>query len=218
MSCKAALLLLPLMLSAQAWGASDRYEKLVSSVEERSFFSAGFAAGGTSSGLQNSGGSYSGYTSTNLGVNFDFRLFGMDTGQVSLFVSYLMGEGKNNADSNNTLKSQETVGGLKIGITQNFYISAAMGNNKLKLGSASNSTELNLSHSISQFGLGCEFQINSSLYWGLEALYRTGAVSKNENPSLTSNTTYQGTTALLKLIWSPAAITNSYTSKSKNGL
>jgi hypothetical protein len=80
----------------------------------------------------------------------------------------------------------------------------------MTLSSKTNSNELAISNNITKMSLGIEYPISDTFYLGLEIAYRTGPVKKSENPDLSSSTTYEGSSGLIKIIWSPPSITNNF--------
>ncbi len=185
----------------------------LSIVEERGFFSLGLIVGAAKTGLQNTNGNYSGYQTTNFGADLELKIFGSGAGQIGIFGSYIYGDGKNSSNQNDKIVSQETALGLKIGLSPNFYLSGAATNNKLSLSSSSSSNTLSISHNMTKVALGIELPMSEEFLFGFEVNYRTGPVKKSDNPDLTNNTYYEGSSALIKLIWSPPSVTNNFGGK-----
>lgn len=185
-------------------------EKLVGFSQDKGIFALGFLGGMTKSGLLNSNGNFSGYDVTNLGADLDFRLWGSGSGEFRLFLSYLTGTGQGSSSTNNNIRTEETILGVKVSVNSYLYLAAGAGPGKMILTSSNNNTEIKMTNTLTRMSMGLDFPISSSFYLGADLSYRSGPVKKSENSSLTENSFYEGSAVLLRLIWSPPAVTNTY--------
>lgn len=204
---KKFLLFLCLIFSTNAY----TQERLVDYSEKKGMFSLAGNVGVTQSGLLNANGNFSGYNVTNFGADVDFSL--ISGSDFKLFISYLTGSGSERNQANNKIKTEETIFGLKVGINSYMYMTAGMGPAKMTLSSTQNNTEIKLTNLLTRISLGTEIPISSSFSLGLDLSYRSGPVKKSENTALTENSYYEGSGLLLKFIWSPPSVSNTYLAK-----
>ncbi|MBX3041223.1 MAG: hypothetical protein KF789_11010 [Bdellovibrionaceae bacterium] len=194
-------------------GALNGGGEMQSFVDERRFFGLAMLAGLTKSSLQNADGSEAGYQAYNLGAELELPIWGEGAGRVSLIGSYLFGEGTNNTNKQNKLKSETALLGLRIGLGRSLYVSAATGTNRLNLSSSDTSAKLGMKHSLMRASVGADFPVSENIYLGVELSYQTGSVKRNDNSQLTENTSFDGVTGLVKMIWSPSSIIVNYFQK-----
>ena len=187
--------------------------KLYNFEEEKGIFSLGLSGGIAKSGLLNTNSNFSGYDLTNFGFDVDFRLWGMGPGEFRMFVSYLVGEGKGNSVSSDIIKTEETVLGVKINIGSNLYLSFGAGPGKINLSSSSNSAEIKMTQILNRVSIGGEFPLTSRFYLGADLSYKNAPIKRSENPTMSENSYYEGSAFMLRFIWSPPSVTNTFISK-----
>ncbi len=186
-------------------------ERLVDYSEKKGMFSLAGNVGVTQSGLLNANGNFSGYNVTNFGADVDFSL--ISGSDFKLFISYLTGSGSERNEASNKIKTEETIFGLKVGINSYMYMTAGMGPAKMTLSSTQNNTEIKLTNLLTRISLGTEIPVGSTFSIGLDLSYRSGPVKKSENTALSENSYYEGSGLLLKFIWSPPSVSNTYINK-----
>lgn len=154
--------------------------------------------------VMNVDGSWAGYRGISYLGSLEIRILNFEQAAVSIFGDYSFGKAKETSSGEASLEHTGMSYGLRFYPTPGFFLGVGYGSANEKLTTEGSTT--NLSHHFTKMGLGFEWRMSGSWAMGLQSYYKSGPISKEDNSTLNSNSSFEGIEAFLLLIWSPPVL------------
>lgn len=164
----------------------------------------GFGPGYANYRVMNEDGSWAGYKGASYLGSLEVRVLSFDSAAISIFGDYTLGQTTESSQGGATLEHTSMSYGLRLYPTNGFFVGVGYGTGSEKLSQEGVSTTLK--HHFTKIGLGFEWRLTGSWALGLQSYYKSGPISREENSSLGSNSSFEGVEGFLLLIWSPSVL------------
>jgi hypothetical protein len=189
--------LLIFMNLSSAFARSGRIEAM----EVRGPIALGLGLGYGNDRLMNTDGTWASYRGISYLGALEVRVLSFGDSSLAIFGDYSYGVHTDASDESAKLEHQGSTYGVRLYANPMFFVGIGQGSASEKV--TTNGINTTLRHSSTKMEMGIQWGIGGSWALGVQGRYQLGPVSKEDNSSLTSNSSYDSAEAFFMLIWSP---------------
>ena len=131
----------------------------------------------------NSDGTWASYRGINYLGSLEIRIWSFGTsGSISIFGDYSYSKATDASDESAKLEHQGASYGLRFYPTNYMFVGIGMGNGTEK--TTTDGVEVSLKHSITKMQVGFDINLSGSWSLGIQGHYKSGPISREDNPHL----------------------------------